>query len=86
MNISSQTPFNISELSDLYHQADILISKYYPDAKQIFQDRDWSLPKKIDRVYVIDKARKLLGFKPSLNFMECLTDRDQQLLKDPCIV
>lgn len=73
MNISSQTPFNSYELNELYHHADRLISKYYPDAANIFQDQEWALPKTIDRVYAIEKAKKLLGYHPSYNFMEFLT-------------
>ncbi len=75
MNISSQTLFNSSELNDLYHHADIVISKYYPNAKNIFQDRGWVFPNTIDRVYVIEKAKRLLGFYPSYNFMEFLTGK-----------
>ncbi len=81
MNISSQTPFNSSELNDLYHHADIVISKHYPYAQNIFQDRGWTFPKTIDRVYVIEKAKKLLGFLPSYNFMEFLTGRDANYLR-----
>lgn len=72
LNISSQTPFTSFELHDLYHQADRVICKHYPEARNIFQDRGWSLPKSIDRVYVIEKARKVLGFNPSYNFKESL--------------
>lgn len=72
MNISSKTPFDSSELNDLYHHADIQMIKHHPDAQEIFQERGWTLPKKIDRVYVIEKAEKLLGFHPAHNFMEFL--------------
>lgn len=72
INISSQTPFNSSELNELYHQADHVIGKHYPHARSIFQNRGWTLPKTIDRVYVIEKAKKLLGFHPAYNFMEFL--------------
>lgn len=72
VNISSQTPFNASELHELYHHAGDLICKYHPNAKELFEDRGWVLPQSIDRVYVIEKAKKLLGFHPSENFMEIL--------------
>ncbi|MFI5333780.1 MAG: NAD-dependent epimerase/dehydratase family protein [Chlamydiales bacterium] len=73
LNISSQTPFNSHELNELYHHADRVISKHYPDARDIFQERGWLLPKTIDRVYVIEKARRVLGFHPSYNFKEALS-------------
>jgi UDP-glucose 4-epimerase len=72
VNISSQTPFNSSELHELYHHAGDLICKYHPNTKELFEDRGWMLPQSIDRVYVIEKAKKLLGFDPSENFMEIL--------------
>lgn len=74
MNISSKTPFNESELNDLYHHADIQIIKHHPHAKGIFQERGWTFPKTIDRVYVIEKAERLLGFHPAHNFMEFVRD------------
>jgi len=74
LNISSQTPFNSDELTELYHQADRVISKYYPHASNIFQARGWTLPKTIDRIYVIKKANALLGFHPSYNFNEFITN------------
>ncbi len=76
MNISSQTPFVLSEIDDLYHRADILIGNYYPEALKIFRTRAWTFPKQIDRVYVIEKAKRVLGFHPSYNFMEFLTMRN----------
>ncbi len=76
MNISSQTPFNSYEINELYQHADRVISNHFPHARTIFQDRGWTLPKTIDRVYVIEKAKRLLGFHPSYNFMEFLTGRD----------
>ena len=75
MNISSQTPFSSHEIYDLYNRADDVINKHHPHAQNIFQDRGWTLPKTIDRVYVIEKAKRLLGFRPSFNFMEFLTKR-----------
>ncbi len=81
LNISSQTPFHSSELSDLYHHADRVISRYYPHARNIFQDRGWTLPETIDRVYVIEKAKRLLGFNPTYNFKESLTRcREDQVI------
>jgi len=77
LNISSQTPFNVYELNELYHHADRVISKYYPHAINIFQDRGWSLPTTIDRVYVIEKASRLLRFRPLCNFRESLTSAEK---------
>lgn len=69
-NISSQSPFNREEVEELKENADIVILRYFPWAKEEFFKRDWSLPKTIDRVYVIEKAVNLLGYHPSHNFVE----------------
>lgn len=73
LNISNQTPFQHSDLEMLAGNADRVIMRYFPWAKEAFSMRGWSLPKAIDRVYVIEKAKKLLGYKPSHNFSEWFT-------------
>jgi UDP-glucose 4-epimerase len=70
VNISSQTPFQQSDQEELSGNADGVIMRYFPWAKNQFFMRGWSLPKTIDRVYVIEKAKQLLGYKPSHNFSE----------------
>lgn len=73
LNISNQTPFQQSDREELSGNADAVIMRYFPWAKKEFSRRGWSLPKIIDRVYVIEKAKKLLGYKPSHNFSEWFT-------------
>jgi UDP-glucose 4-epimerase len=72
MNVSNQTPFQQSDSVELSGNADGVILRYFPWAKKEFSTRGWSLPKTIDRVYVIEKAKKLLGYKPAHNFSEHL--------------
>lgn len=75
INVSSQTPFQQSDGEELSGNADAVIMRYFPWAQKEFSVRGWSLPKTIDRVYVIEKAKKLLGYKPSNNFSELLRHR-----------
>jgi UDP-glucose 4-epimerase len=70
VNVSSQTPFQQSDTEELSRNADVVIMRHFPWAKEEFSMRGWSLPKTIDRVYVIEKAKKLLGYKPYFNFSE----------------
>ena len=67
-NISAKTPFQQEDTRELYSDAGKVILKYYPWAGKMFTKRDWRLPKSIDRVYVIDNAQKMLGYKPEHNF------------------
>ncbi|MBI5346054.1 MAG: hypothetical protein HZB76_02805 [Chlamydiae bacterium] len=79
MNISSQTPFQQSDVEELHGNADAVITRYFPWIEKEFVKRGWALPKTIDRVYVIEKAKRLLGYKPSYNFSEWfLNDQSYQ--------
>jgi len=69
-NISCQPPFSQAEVEELKENADHVILRHFPWAKEEFFKRGWSLPKTIDRVYVIKKATQLLGYRPSHNFSE----------------
>ncbi len=70
LNVSNQTPFQQSDTEELSRNAGAVIMRYFPWAKREFSMRGWSFPKTIDRVYVIEKAKRLLGYKPSHNFSE----------------
>lgn len=50
------------------------IIKHHPYSEEIFQERGWTFPKKIDRVYAIEKAERLLGSHQLHHFMEFLTE------------
>jgi nucleoside-diphosphate-sugar epimerase len=77
VNISSQSPFQQSDIEELHGNADHVITRYFPWAEKAFLQRGWSLPKIIDSIYVIEKAKKLLGYKPCHNFSEqFLNDRE----------
>ena len=67
-NISAETPFQPNDTPELLLNANHVILKYYPWAEMEFTRRGWQLPTSIDRVYVIEKAQKLLGFMPKFNF------------------
>jgi hypothetical protein len=57
-------------MEELKHNAAGVILRHFPWAKEEFAKRGWSLPQAIDRVYVIEKATKLLGYVPSYNFSQ----------------
>ena len=74
-NISSLSPFNQTEIEELKKSAAIVILRRFPWAKEEFSKRGWSLPQTIDRIYVIEKAIKLLGYRPFYNFPEWFTEK-----------
>jgi UDP-glucose 4-epimerase len=67
-NISNYSPFQKNDLIDLYHQPQSVIGKYFPQAEAFFQQNNWQFPPQIDRVYVIEKAMKMLNYQPKYNF------------------
>jgi UDP-glucose 4-epimerase len=69
-NISCQSPFSQAEVEELKKNADTVILRHFPWSREEFFKRGWSLPQTIDRVYVIEKAVKILGYQPSHNFSE----------------
>ena len=78
-NISAQSIFEQSDLVDLRKNLESILEKRYPDIIDFFDKQAWELPKFIDRVYVIDKARQLLGYQPTYNIDILLKEVNNQL-------
>jgi nucleoside-diphosphate-sugar epimerase len=75
--ISASSPFKQVDLLQLNSKASTVVEKYHPDFKQLFEKRNWKMIPKIDRVYVNDKARKELNWKPKYDFhyiLDCLQE------------
>jgi UDP-glucose 4-epimerase len=67
-NISNESPFDRTDLVELINNPKQVIKKYYPNIENIFADKKWNFPNKIDRVYSIEKAKKELNYQPINNF------------------
>jgi len=68
LNISALPPFSRNETYDLLHDAPNVLLRHFPDIDKLFAKKGWELPKCIDRVYSIDKAKKIINYCPSFNF------------------
>ncbi len=68
LNVSAQTPFRPEDVDALRHDAASVIRRRVPWAEAAFAEAGWELPGIIDRVYVIDRARAVLGYRPVYNF------------------
>jgi UDP-glucose 4-epimerase len=73
-NIAARSPFTQEDLSELLRDAPAVIRRYFPEAEAIFARRGWRLPQTIDRVYVIERAEGLLGYRPRWSFRELLDE------------
>lgn len=69
-NISAQSPFEPGDLPALLHDAPSVIESKIPEALSFFTRQGWTLPRSIDRVYIIERARRQLGYQPRYNFRE----------------
>jgi nucleoside-diphosphate-sugar epimerase len=67
-NISSGSPFGRDDLQQLKQFPTDVILQYFPEAKDIYQRKNWIFPKSIDRVYVSDKAIQILNYQPKYTF------------------
>jgi len=66
--ISATTPFSRDDLVELRGRAPQVVRRYVPDYEQEYARRGWRMAGGIDRVYVNDKARAELGWRPRHDF------------------
>ncbi|WDF78228.1 NAD(P)-dependent oxidoreductase [Mucilaginibacter sp. KACC 22773] len=67
-NISSGSPFGKDDLVQLKYNPEGVILKFFPEAKDIYRRKNWFFPESIDRVYVCNKAKQILGYQPQFDF------------------
>lgn len=82
-NISAQSIFEETDLPDLKNNLYALLEKRIPGLPEFFAKRNWELPTSIDRVYVIEKAKKMLGFNPVFNIHEMMDELDESVHRSP---
>jgi UDP-glucose 4-epimerase len=66
--ISATTPFASRELAELRMDTPSVVKRYVPDFVSEYSRRGWRMHPSIDRVYVNQKARADLGWKPKYDF------------------
>jgi UDP-glucose 4-epimerase len=62
--VSGRSPFDRSDAGELWRDARAVIRRTLPEAESWFAGRGWALPARIDRVYDIARAERLLGYRP----------------------
>ena len=63
-NISAGSPFQREDLGQLKQAPRQVITRRLPWAALAYEQLGWHFPASIDRVYSIEKARRLLGYAP----------------------
>ncbi len=77
--ISAKTPFMQEDLPALAKDTPSIVAKYFGEMyKETYDNLGWHMNDTIDRVYVSEKAERVLGFTPSYNFMQHLITLKQK--------
>jgi nucleoside-diphosphate-sugar epimerase len=77
--ISATTPFSPDDLCDLRANAPLVVRRRVPDYEAAYARRGWKMFPSIDRVYVNERARMDLGWRPRYDFryvLDCLKAGD----------
>jgi nucleoside-diphosphate-sugar epimerase len=67
-NVSAPPPFREADCEALFAHAAEVVAERLPWAPAEFARRGWELPRSIDRVYVVDRAAAVLGYRPQHDF------------------
>jgi UDP-glucose 4-epimerase len=70
--ISATTPFHMEDLGELRTDAPAVLARRVPGYEAEYRARGWRMFPDIDRVYVNEKARRELGWKPRHDFAAVL--------------
>ena len=70
--ISATTPFVPADRAGLGRDAPAVVRRLFPDADAEYARRGWAMFPVIDRVYVNDRARAVLGWRPRYDFRSVL--------------
>jgi UDP-glucose 4-epimerase len=66
--ISATSPFSPADLAELRKDAPAVVRRYAPDYAAEYARRGWTMLPSIDRVYVNERARTELGWRPTYDF------------------
>ena len=70
--ISATSPFTQEDLAELRIDVAGVLRRRVPGYEQIYGELGWKVPADIDRVYVNERARLMLGWEPLHNFEHTL--------------
>jgi nucleoside-diphosphate-sugar epimerase len=70
--ISATTPFQPDELPELRTDAPTVVRRQFPDYEEEYARRRWRMFPGIERVYVNERARRELGWRPHYDFRHVL--------------
>jgi UDP-glucose 4-epimerase len=66
--VSAPPPFAPEDCDALASDAAAVVTRYFPEAQELYARAGWTLPARIDRVYVPAAAEAALGFRARTDF------------------
>jgi len=66
--ISATTPFTRDDLGELRRDAAAVVRRHVPEYEEAYARRGWAMVPAIDRVYINERARTELGWRPRHDF------------------
>ena len=70
--ISATTPFEPADLLELRLNAPAVVRRRVPEFEEPYSRRGWRMFPTIDRIYINEKARRELGWRPTYDFQKIL--------------
>jgi nucleoside-diphosphate-sugar epimerase len=70
--LSATTPFTREDLEELRTNTPAVVARRVPGYEEIYAARGWSMFPTIDRVYINERARRALGWRPKYDFARIL--------------
>lgn len=74
--ISATTPFSRDDLAELRVDAPAVLKRRVPEFEPVYARLGWRMFPAIDRIYVNERARRELGWRPAYDFRRLLRDLD----------
>jgi UDP-glucose 4-epimerase len=66
--VSATTPFSRDDVAELRTNAPAVVQRLFPDYETLYARRRWRMFPNLDRVYVNERARAELGWRPRYDF------------------
>jgi nucleoside-diphosphate-sugar epimerase len=66
--VSAATPFTPDDLTELRADAPAVVRRLIPEYEELYAALGWTMVPRIDRVYVSERARSELGWRPRYDF------------------
>jgi UDP-glucose 4-epimerase len=70
--ISATTPFSRADAQELGRDCGTVLARLLPEYQSIYSARGWKMLPVLDRVYVNDRAREVLKWRPQYDFSRAL--------------